>query len=76
MFSVGYSVAAILSGVAREAQIAPGPAFATLAAAILILSIFLYMPPQYAASCAGTGGRYPIKPLVLCGLIVLVAFMT
>ena len=32
MFSVGYAVAAILSGVAREAQIAPGPAFATLAA--------------------------------------------
>ena len=76
MFSVGYAVAAILSGVAREAQIAPGPAFATLAAAILILSIFLYMPPQYAASGAGTGGRYPIKPIVLCGLIVLVAFMT
>jgi MFS family permease len=76
MFSVGYAVAAILSGVAREAQIAPGPAFATLAAAILILSIFLYMPPQYAASGAGAGGRYPIKPIVLCGLIVLVAFMT
>ena len=76
MFSVGYAVAAILSGVAREAQIAPGPAFATLAAAILILSIFVYMPPQYAASGAGTGGRYPIKPIILCGLIVLVAFMT
>ena len=76
MFSVGYAVAAILSGVAREAQIAPGPAFATLAAAILILSIFLYMPPQYAASGAGAGGRYPIKPIILCGLIVLVAFMT
>jgi MFS family permease len=76
MFSVGYAVAAILSGVAREAQIAPGPAFATLAAMILILSIFLYMPPQYAASGAGTGGRYPIKPIILCGLIVLVAFMT
>ena len=76
MFSVGYAVAAILSGVAREAQIAPGPAFATFAAAILILSIFLYMPPRYAASAAGTGGRYPIKPIVLCGLIVLVAFMT
>ena len=76
MFSVGYAVAAILSGVAREVQIPPGPAFATLAAAILILSIFLYMPPQYAASGAGTGGRYPIKPIILCGLIVLVAFMT
>ncbi len=76
MFSVGYAVAAILSGVAREAQIAPGPAFATLAAAVLILSFFLYMPPQYAASGAGTGGRYPIKPIILCGLIVLVAFMT
>ena len=76
MFSVGYAVAAILSGVARQAQIAPGPAFTTLAAAILILSFFLYMPPQYAASGAGTGGRYPIKPIILCGLIVLVAFMT
>jgi MFS family permease len=76
MFSVGYAVAAILSGVARQAQIAPGPAFTTLAAAILILSFFLCMPPQYAASGAGTGGRYPIKPIILCGLIVLVAFMT
>ena len=76
MFSVGYALAAILSGVARQAQIAPGPAFTTLAAAILILSFFLYMPPQYAASGAGTGGRYPIKPIILCGLIVLVAFMT
>ena len=34
------------------------------------------MPPRYAASGAGTGGRYPIKPIILCGLIVLVAFMT
>jgi MFS family permease len=76
MFSVGYAVAAIVSGLAREAQIAPGPAFATLAAAILILSTFLYMSPRYGAPSAGTGGRYPIKPIILCGLIVLVAFMT
>ena len=76
MFSVGYAVAAILSGLAREVQIAPGPAFATLAATILILSIFLYMPPRSGASGAGTGGRYLIKPIILCGLIVLVAFMT
>jgi len=76
MFSVGYAVAAIVSGLARESQIAPGPAFATLAAAILILSTFLYMSPRYVAPSAGTGGRYPIKPIILCGLIVLVAFMT
>ena len=76
MFSVGYAVAAIVSGLARESQIAPGPAFATLAAAILILSTFLYMSPRYGAPSAGTGGRYPIKPIILCGLIVLVAFMT
>jgi len=76
MFSVGYAVAAIVSGLARESQIAPGPAFATLAAAILILSTFLYMSPRYGAPSAGTCGRYPIKPIILCGLIVLVAFMT
>jgi MFS family permease len=76
MFSVGYAVAAIVSGLARESQIAPGPAFATLAAAILILSTFLYMSPRYGAPSAGTGGRYPVKPIILCGLIVLVAFMT
>ena len=76
MFSVGYAVSAIVSGVAREAQIAPGPAFAAVAVVILIFSVFLYMPPREVAPGSGTSGRYPLKPVILCGLIVLVAFMT
>ena len=76
MFSVGYACAAIVSGVAREAQIAPGPAFVAVAGVILIFSVFLYMPPREVAPGSGTGDRYPLKPVILCGLIVLVAFMT
>ena len=75
MFSVGYAVAAIASGVAREAQIAPESAFAAVAGFILILMIFLYMPPRDVVPGAATGGRYPLKPIIVCGLIVLVAFM-
>ena len=75
MFSVGYAVAAIASGVAREAQIAPELAFAAVAGFILILMIFLYMPPRDVVPGAATGGRYPLKPIIVCGLIVLVAFM-
>ena len=75
MFSVGYAVAAISSGVAREAQIAPVSAFAAVAGLIFILMIFLYMPPRDVAPGAATGGRYPLKPIIVCGLIVLVAFM-
>ena len=76
MFSVGYAFSAIASGVAREAQIPPGLAFAAVLGVILSLSIFLFMPPRAVAQDASTGGRYPLKPIVLCGLIVLVAFMT
>jgi len=76
MFSVGYAFSAIASGVAREAQIPPGLAFAAVSGVILSLSIFLFMPPRAVAPDASTGGRYPLKPIVLCGLIVLVAFMT
>jgi MFS family permease len=75
MFSVGYAVAAISSGVAREAQIAPESAFLAVAGLIFILMIFLYMPPRDAAPGGATGGRYPLKPIIVCGLIVLVAFM-
>ena len=76
MFSVGYAVSAVASGFAREAQIAPGMAFSYVALTIFLLSAFLYMPVRDSSKASGERGGYPFWPIVLCGLIVLVAFMT
>ena len=76
MFSVGYAVSAMASGVAREAQIAPGMAFSYVALTIFLLSAFLYMPVRDSSKDAASAAGYPFWPIVLCGLIVLVAFMT
>jgi MFS family permease len=76
MFSVGYAISAVASGFAREAQIAPGMAFSYVALIIFVLSAFLYMPVRDTSNDTPTGAGYPFWPIVLCGLIVLVAFMT
>ena len=76
MFSVGYAISAVASGFAREAQIAPGMAFSYVALIIFVLSTFLYMPVRDTSNDTPTGAGYPFWPIVLCGLIVLVAFMT
>ena len=76
MFSVGYAVSAVASGFAREAQIAPGMAFSYVALTIFLSSAFLYMPVHYNSTLAPGKVSYPFWPIVICGLIVLVAFMT
>ena len=76
MFSVGYAVSAVASGFAREAQIAPGMAVSYVALIVFVLSAFLYMPVQDTSNDTPAGAGYPFWPIVLCGLIVLVAFMT
>ncbi|MFQ3302819.1 MAG: MFS family permease [Planktomarina sp.] len=76
MFSVGYAVSAVASGFAREAQIVPGMAFSYVALTIFLSSAFLYMPVRDSSKDAASVAGYPFWPIVLCGLIVLVAFMT
>lgn len=76
MFLVGYAVSAVASGFACEAQIAPGMAFSCVALTIFLLSAFLYMPVRDSSKDVASAVGYPCWPIVLCGLIVLVAFMT
>tara|TARA_B100000780_G_scaffold93899_1_gene65307 strand:- start:187 stop:1014 length:828 start_codon:yes stop_codon:yes gene_type:complete len=76
MFSVGYAASAIASGFAREALITPGMAFFCVALIIFVLSAFLYLPVRYNSTVAPGKVSYPFWPIVICGLIVLVAFMT
>ena len=76
IFSVGYAVSAVASGFAREAQIAPAMAFSYVALTIFLLSAFLYMPVRDSTKDVASVLGYPFWPIVLCGLIVLVAFMT
>ena len=75
MFSVGYAMAAFASGYARELYVEPGIAFSYVAVIVLVLSIFLYMPVWNNFSSEPERAGYPFGPIVICGLIVLVAFM-
>ncbi len=76
MFSLGYAVAAIATGAAREAGLAPAAMFALTGVAVLLLL------PQLRLSAASPGpgrdaaGTFPRNLVLLCGLIVLIAFMS
>ena len=76
MFSVAYGVAALLTGLAREAGMSP---FATLAlAGIVGLTMIpsLRMEVTVTPPEEGHTGRYPLWPILICGGIVLIAFMS
>lgn len=75
MFSVGYAVAALVSGATREAGIPPTVLFTGLAMFCLALAPFMRMDFAVVNAAAGYTGRYPLWPIVLCGAIALIAFM-
>lgn len=76
MFSVAYAVAAIATGVMREMGIPPSQAFLGLVVIIATLSLFTYMEIEAPAEPDANQGGYPLWPIVVCGTIVLLAFMT
>ncbi|WP_439156384.1 MFS transporter [Yoonia sp.] len=76
MFSVAYAVAALTVGATREAGIAPALVFAGFGAFCLLLVPFMRMDVTVVAAEDGYAGRYPVWPIVLCGAIVLIAFMS
>lgn len=76
MFSVAYAVAALVVGVAREAGVPPTPVFAGFGLVTLVLVQFIRMDVTIVAAEDGYAGRYPLWPILLCGGIVFIAFMS
>ncbi|WP_420860990.1 MFS transporter [Algirhabdus cladophorae] len=76
MFSVGYTISAVLTGYAREAGMPLIYVFVAMSVAVVILSFFMKGTTQPAAQDDGQTGTNILWPVLICGAIVLVAFMT
>ncbi len=76
MFSVAYAVGALIVGFTREAGLPPAPVFAGFGIVALFLLPVMRMDVTYVSAEDGYAGRYPLWPIMLCGAIVLVAFMS
>lgn len=76
MFSVAYAVSALIVGVTREAGVPPSYVFAAFSIVALLLATGMRMPHAVTPPEEGYAGGYPLWPIVLCGGIVLVAFMS
>ena len=76
MFSLAYAVAAVLTGLAREAGVPPTIVFAGFGCFSVLLVPFMSMAPAKVAAEEGFEGRYPLWPILVCGLITLSAFMS
>jgi MFS family permease len=77
MFSLAYAVAAVFAGVMREGQVDPTLTFGLVAAACLGIALWLRMAPARAeGEEQHANGGYPLVPILICGGIVLVAFMS
>jgi len=76
MFSVAYAIGALIVGVTREAGLPPTPVFAGFGVIALLALPMMRMDVTYVAPHEGYVGRYPLWPIILCGAIVLVAFMS
>lgn len=76
MFSLAYAVAAVLTGLAREAGVPPAFVFAGFGCFSVLLVPFMAMEPAKVDAEEGFSGRYPLWPILVCGLITLSAFMS
>ena len=76
MFSVAYACAALIVGFTREAGLPPAPVFAGFGLFAICMIPFVRMDVTYVAAEHGYQSRYPLWPILLCGSIVLVAFMS
>lgn len=75
MFSVAYAIAVLLTGLSREAGLAPMTVFAACAVVICGLALMVRMPVADVPD-AQEGDTSPFWPVVVCGAVTLVAFMS
>ena len=76
MFSVAYAVAAIVTGLAREAGIPPFYVFVGFGILAVLLVPVIYMDVDIIEPADGVTGNYPLWPVLTAGAIVFVAFMS
>lgn len=76
MFSLGYAVAALITGLAREAGLPPVAVLGGFGLFTLIVLPFLRMDVALVEEPETGRGRYPLWPILVCGAVVLVAFMS
>lgn len=75
LFSLAYGLAAVLTGLARQAALPPVTSFAVLAGVTLLLLPRLVMAAEQHADDGTPAGTLPLRVVLLCGLVVLIAFM-
>jgi MFS family permease len=77
MFSVAYAVIAISCGVAREWDVSAFSMFAVIGLVALWLTTLMTQAPavQPDKDAGRAVSGYPLGPIVLCGVVVLIAFM-
>ena len=76
MFSLGYAVAAVLTGLAREASLPPTLVVAGFGVVSVLMVPFMRMDVAIVEPDADVHHSYPLWPIIVCGLIVLSAFMS
>lgn len=75
VFSVGYALSALATGVGREAGWPPIAIFACLGLVTLALCVRMRMPFMSSDEGSDTNARFPWGIVLLCGAVVLIAFM-
>ncbi len=76
MFSVAYAVAALVVSLTREAGVPPVLVFAGFSLCAFGMVPFIRMEVAEVPEEESGARRYPFWPILLCGAVVLVAFMS
>lgn len=76
MFSAAYAIGALVVGAAREGGLDPLWVFGTMGIVTLLIATQLRIHVDTVEPADGIRGRFPLIPILICGGIVLVAFMS
>ena len=76
VFSLAYAVAALFSGAMRELGVPAETVFSGLAVACIPLAMMTYQEIEAPHQDTGAGAPAVLVPVLLCGAVVLIAFMT
>ena len=75
VFSVGYTIGALHTGLMREASFAPPVIFAVMTVLVLVLVPRMKMQVAELTEETDVTARFPYGVVLLCGGVVLLAFM-